>query len=418
MIIMIIVIVVKGKKVRGPDCSLYDASKIELGGLDELEIEDEEYEGYMGNYGNTLDRLYHRAGILIFDPKASAFLDSISNPLVELKRIANLKNKSLVDEELERYFPYVQCFPTERRVIEQIVKIGVKFESPELLSKLISERHYYLLFTLSARCLMSLDDGNKAVVEELMFKYIKRSGYGDKRVVMALLKTSALKPAICEKFSNFLPYFIELVTSGAVNRYCFDREGYADQVNKAAMVFKFASNAGCFKRSLPLLNHIEECPLAYPVELLVLELPPNEETLRFKQVEAFYRNCWKELSSFVEISVSQDTGSAVIPLEDFFLEMTSARRDFFRPAPSEKCKELLSFLKSNETEIRLPLFKKDQEAIRTFIFSHKLPVEYSFGSASSRYYVNYKKSLKVSKSIWAKRIEKSQEALVLLESLL
>jgi hypothetical protein len=39
---------------------------------DVLKPSDSQYEGYMGNYGNTLDRWYHRAAVVVW-PRALAF---------------------------------------------------------------------------------------------------------------------------------------------------------------------------------------------------------------------------------------------------------------------------------------------------------------------------------------------------------
>ncbi|WP_322760481.1 2OG-Fe(II) oxygenase [Frankia sp. Cr2] len=64
----------------GPDGDGLEATSLDVGtdevcastGTDDLEPYTSEYEGYMGNWGNTLDRWYHRAAVVVW-PREQAF---------------------------------------------------------------------------------------------------------------------------------------------------------------------------------------------------------------------------------------------------------------------------------------------------------------------------------------------------------
>lgn len=414
----------QGNKISEPDCSPYDASKIELGDIDELEAADEEYEGYTGNAGNTLDRMYHRAGVVIRDPQAKAFKRIVESPLKELERIEKLKNTDRAIKQLEKYYIYASCFPLEKKVVAQIIKMCMKFKRPDLLTKLISEKHYHLLFELSGATLLNLDADSRKAVDKMISEFVKNSRYGASEQLISLLKACIAKPALCDYFAYFIPNFITAATEDIESIYSFDREKYVEQVKNACMVLDFALQAGKFKEALPLLEHIQKHPLAYPAELFVLHLPPNSTRIAAKKLAAHYKACLKELQKFLSQESSKDAAARTIPLDGFSMPDASSKRGKkgyfsyhrYDSAPAEKTLELLAFLRSDEVETRLQLFKKDQSGICSLIRQHALPVEYHFGSASSRYYVDYEKDLKASKKIRLKRILNSKEAIALLEA--
>jgi len=56
---------VRGRAVRKPSAFAHDGEMCWTRATDEFNPFRSEYEGYMGNYGNTLDRLYRRAAIVL-----------------------------------------------------------------------------------------------------------------------------------------------------------------------------------------------------------------------------------------------------------------------------------------------------------------------------------------------------------------
>ena len=86
----------------------------------ECEPFESEYEGFMGNYGNTLDRWYHRAAVVIW-PRARAFeLRARTSPLWALQQV----DARLVSEGadaavhlVERVLPFWKQLPTDDPVL-------------------------------------------------------------------------------------------------------------------------------------------------------------------------------------------------------------------------------------------------------------------------------------------------------------
>jgi hypothetical protein len=64
----------------------------------ELEPHDSEYEGYMGNYGNTLERWYHRGAVVLWPrDRGFAILAEASPPLALDELVARVRNGDLAD---------------------------------------------------------------------------------------------------------------------------------------------------------------------------------------------------------------------------------------------------------------------------------------------------------------------------------
>ncbi len=61
----------RGTPVRKPSAFVYEDEICWTRATDEFRPFSSEYEGYMGNYGNTLDRLYHRAAIVLTSHRKS-----------------------------------------------------------------------------------------------------------------------------------------------------------------------------------------------------------------------------------------------------------------------------------------------------------------------------------------------------------
>lgn len=78
-----------GKRVKVEKLHIDDAELCFTTANDDLRPFESEYEGYMGNYGETLDRWYHRAAIVSW-PKANAFMVKARlNPRAAVRQLLN-----------------------------------------------------------------------------------------------------------------------------------------------------------------------------------------------------------------------------------------------------------------------------------------------------------------------------------------
>ena len=104
---------VMGARVDSRELCLTRASR-------ECEPFESEYEGFMGNYGNTLDRWYHRAAVVIW-PRARAFeLRARTSPLWALQQVdARLaaEGADAAASLVERVIPTWQQLPTDDLVL-------------------------------------------------------------------------------------------------------------------------------------------------------------------------------------------------------------------------------------------------------------------------------------------------------------
>jgi hypothetical protein len=135
----------------------------------ELEAHSSEYEGYMGNYGNTMDRWYRRAAVVLW-PRRNAFLvRAEASPAWALDTLRKRIRAGKVDEA-QRMAASLQGFwngvaPHEPRsgFFDKVLQVADGLDSPELATALLQP------FRVEA-----LTTGNAADWVALVKRYGKR----------------------------------------------------------------------------------------------------------------------------------------------------------------------------------------------------------------------------------------------------
>lgn len=103
---------------------------------DEFEPFDTEYEGYMGNYGNTVDYWYHRAAVIIYR-KSDSFVMNFLND-------SNSSMKSLLDEskldrkiQLEKLWPYWSDYRHELINLGLLLELAIIVDDSSIAEKIL-----------------------------------------------------------------------------------------------------------------------------------------------------------------------------------------------------------------------------------------------------------------------------------------
>ena len=129
-----------------------------------------EHEGYMGNYGNTVDRWYHRAAIIVWrkqDHYPILFTmdpNSVVNELLMLtKKSTNnaMENKSKVCNIISTLLPYwseyIPRFNDSESCLN-VINLAVYVNDPKLAKAMIIDFNMGILNTESATLLLALQD--------------------------------------------------------------------------------------------------------------------------------------------------------------------------------------------------------------------------------------------------------------------
>ena len=132
---------VEGKKQSLGEHSVFRKMICWTKASDEFDPFESEYEGYMGNYGNTMEYWYHRAAIVLWqknDSYASLFSINPSKTLTEINRLLKKDRKNGRDA-IEKILPQWsgQIRYAEPPLILKVFNIAASVNDQELATKLI-----------------------------------------------------------------------------------------------------------------------------------------------------------------------------------------------------------------------------------------------------------------------------------------
>ncbi len=106
-----------------------------------------EYEGYMGNYGNTLDRWYHRAAVILYRKNDRYAMMCDTNPDLLVKELIALAKKTATREEAQNrvtsILPYWHLAQRsvyadlDNKWIKSVFTLASLMESPSLAKSLV-----------------------------------------------------------------------------------------------------------------------------------------------------------------------------------------------------------------------------------------------------------------------------------------
>ncbi|MDZ4812635.1 MAG: 2OG-Fe(II) oxygenase [Pseudomonadota bacterium] len=103
-----------------------------------------EYEGYMGNYGNTVDRWYHRAAVVLWPRRRAFVMRAKVEPrwaLGELSRTLKSQGTSAAAAQAEQLLPFWARAveqADDNRVFARALAVAAQLDTPQLAAGLLS----------------------------------------------------------------------------------------------------------------------------------------------------------------------------------------------------------------------------------------------------------------------------------------
>lgn len=128
-----------GKSLKIKECHVSDSELCWTKASNEFEPFDSDYEGYMGNYGNTMDRWYHRAAIILWPQKDhdSVLFDIDANSVISgLYKLTKKKSQETrirqIITSLSPYWPEQVRRNCESNVQDAIFNLAIYINDSQL----------------------------------------------------------------------------------------------------------------------------------------------------------------------------------------------------------------------------------------------------------------------------------------------
>jgi len=133
-----------GKAVNFQEMSISDNALCWTKATSDFDPFESEYEGYMGNYGNTMDRWYHRAAIILWrktDHYAVSLEIAPAKTMAEILRLAQNKSTHSKAQQIIRHL--LPNWLEQRHEFNDVatfhvVKLGLIIDEPKLARSLLS----------------------------------------------------------------------------------------------------------------------------------------------------------------------------------------------------------------------------------------------------------------------------------------
>lgn len=153
-----------GGPMRPISSSVDDAELCATTPAEDLEPDHSDYEPYMGNYGNTLDRWYRRAAVVLWPRERAFVVRAEASPSWALGEVANrLKAKHLEEArdlvgQLTSFWTRVVARHDPRPLGTKALRVAAGIDDPELAAMLLSPFHLELLGKSHAAHLAAMAD--------------------------------------------------------------------------------------------------------------------------------------------------------------------------------------------------------------------------------------------------------------------
>ena len=338
-----------------------------------------DYTGFMGNWGNTLDRWYHRAAIVMwprertFVIRARASASWALNEVVQTLQRGNQEDARRKVESLLPFWSHTARF-TPEPIIHDALRTAAGVADPTLASRL-----------LSPLSLETVDPEAASLFEPLLRQF----GLQWSEDVLAALpvaqgdahrKWLALLPRICE----------ELAAAGeagwSLARWLADRqwEWVEGELRKADADLSPSGATAALSTLVPPLLNILRTTLAIGAfdvqESIVRHLAATHTERRVDFLTTLLRP---------ESSGDADLRLALVPLHELCVESLTAwlsapprePGDWSNPAElscrCERCRRLHTFLIARERAVlEWPLAKEHRAHVHQMIERHELPLDH------------------------------------------
>lgn len=378
-----------------------------------------EHEGYQGNYGNTVDRWYHRAAFVMW-PRANTFaLRAQASPqwavdqLLALPRAETAELESTVKTLLPRWTQTAGSVDGAR-FFAKLIKLSTRIDDAALARGLLSPLGAHRLHSQTMRrdLVLLVDKHGLSWAQELFADWTRNPGWGLPAWAPLLADLCedlrASKCAPCEALGRWL---VGREAEAARKRCAatrgdwqawLDLDAFAGESIHLAHVFAAAVAASALSvledATSSLLDEKQRSSTAFLVQLLQACISRSPALRTHITGSPLHRVCVERLEAALQAPVrALDDWAMTYPLR----------------CGCADCKELSEFLRSPRTEYDWPLSQERRRHIHATIDSTKVPVLHTTLRQGRPYVLQLRKdrSLFSRERAYRKRLEEILNAL-------
>lgn len=334
-----------------------------------LEPYESEYEGYMGNYGNTVDRWYHRAALVLWPADAGFAVRAQAAPEWALESIQQWLDAG----DLERAQHHAAMLPASYRppqhALPQVMKIAAGLHQPDASMHLLQSYTMEQLTASDAPTLAALSKTYPPSFWNELFNQWKLIRYSapDHRIdwIERTLKTlcQELRSAGAANFADRIITFIrnwlfKTVTSVLNNPHREQRERDLDHLGPTTAALLLSANDYQAENVVAELETFG--PAALPLLVSTLRSNPPPAPPAFTRLANITK---EQLNAFLATPQRADNDWSI---------------DWLSPGGNDDLDRFATFLKlSDQRLLEWPLAAPRRQAIHMVIEREGLPVEHT-----------------------------------------
>jgi len=373
-----------GKTMDMSDLTIHEHEIFSTKPMDEFKPFESEYEGYMGNYGNTMERWYHRAAIILWRKIDHYLMLLECSPKEFLRAIMPLAKKKKERENVQRIVAHIlpswRGLRNENNVqnITRVLQLALIIDNPENAAQLIKPLDEEALCKETINELLELANIYSVNWCTDIFSAWLSNRYKQQIIVDSLL--SFIKSLLCVSSKNSLSlanWLLKDQLNALKSNFDSDAKQYqqakldacASERNKALIALMSASLAAkAFSIYDKLISYTINNKNLFPaIELVSVLL----KTRNYSKKHAPSKNAFNKLKLHALEDIHTALNSEPRKANDWTI------KDKNRCSCAD-CKTLGQFLlASGKQKIIWPLAKGRRQHMHQVIDSMKLPVTHS-----------------------------------------
>ncbi len=338
---------------------------------DEFSPFESEYEGYMGNWGNTLDRWYHRATIILTRKQDRLAILIETSPASGIKAILSFVNSDRTQDEtrqlVKNSLPLLLSKLSDvnnSKTIQLLFKLALKIDCKELAASLLSPFYLSVLTGRQVDWLLKLDKHYDTIWSlKLLQDWSQNEGYYYRSSAQCIKKLSQTIKKLTHSTKTSTQIIDWLLNDQIVR---FEKHNIEQQKSSRVYIKQEEKNRNQYLLDLLLACHFANNS-KYQRQLLTF-IKNNNSLYSMYAVTDIIKSLLNSLSidDFIEGGFAPLFNLTIKRLNKK-IEKGMRRKDDWSMAESsscdcEDCATLNRFLSSNnQTELRWPINKQRRQ---------------------------------------------------------
>ncbi|WP_178941504.1 hypothetical protein [endosymbiont of Lamellibrachia barhami] len=178
-----------GKPAGLPEWSVYGREICWTKATDEFSPFESEYEGFMGNWGNTMERWYHRAAIILWrrEDRYAALLEIAPETMIrELLRMAEKKKTLQQAREITRHLLPDWSSSNHSRTVSSsfspILRFALRLDEPDLTRELLYPLSSAILCPKNVPAMVRLQTAYGSPLIDVMQRWLAPPAYERRKI--------------------------------------------------------------------------------------------------------------------------------------------------------------------------------------------------------------------------------------------